>query len=101
MPNYPWLLSQKLDSAVIGARMRALRKVGVPYSDGEILNAPKSIQAQSKKVVVNLSIGSITNAPADREIIAVIAYLQRLGTDLKTTPTSAPTNAVAAAQARN
>jgi len=97
MPNYVWLLSQKLDVTVIIDRMRALRKVGVPYTDEEIQNAQKSIAAQSQKVVANLAMGSITNAPADREVIAVIAYLQRLGTDIKAMP--APiTNVVASAQ---
>jgi cytochrome c oxidase cbb3-type subunit I/II len=33
MPNYAWLLSQKLDTSVVIDRMRALRKVGVPYTD--------------------------------------------------------------------
>jgi cytochrome c oxidase cbb3-type subunit I/II len=101
MPNYPWLLSQKLDTAVVGDRMRALRKVGVPYSDQEINGAAKSIEAQSKKVVINLSIGAITNSPPDREIIAVIAYLQRLGTDIRGAALLSPTNAVATAQATN
>jgi cytochrome c oxidase cbb3-type subunit I/II len=95
MPNYPWLLSQKLDTEVAGDRMRALRKVGVPYTDEEIKGAPKSIEAQSKKIVANLVTGSISNAPPDREIIAVIAYLQRLGTDIKAAPVTT-TNAVAA-----
>ena len=96
MPNYAWLLNQKLDATVIGDRMRALRKVGVPYTDGEIAKAAKSVDAQEKNVVLNLAVGSITNAPADREIIAVIAYLQRLGTDIKAMPaTASPTNAVA------
>jgi cytochrome c oxidase cbb3-type subunit I/II len=100
MPNYAWLLNQKLDATVIGDRMRALRKVGVPYSDTEIADASKSIDAQQRKIVVNLAVGSITNAPADREIIAVIAYLQRLGTDIKSMPANAsPTNAVAEASA--
>jgi cytochrome c oxidase cbb3-type subunit I/II len=97
MPNYVWLLSQKLDVTVIIDRMRALRKVGVPYTDEEIQNAQKSIAAQSQKVVANLAMGSITNSPADREVIAVIAYLQRLGTDIKAMP--APiTNVVASTQ---
>jgi cytochrome c oxidase cbb3-type subunit I/II len=100
MPNYPWLLSQKLDVTVIIDRMRALRKVGVPYTDKEIQTASKSIAAQSQKVVANLALGSITNAPADREIIAVIAYLQRLGTDIKANA-PAPTNIVASAQINN
>jgi cytochrome c oxidase cbb3-type subunit I/II len=100
MPNYLWLLSQKLDTGVAADRMRALRKVGVPYTDQEIKDAPKSIAAQSQQVVANLATGSITNAPAEREIIAVIAYLQRLGTDIKAAP-AATTNAVTTAQARN
>jgi len=77
--------------------MRALRKVGVPYTDADIAGAAKSMEEQSKKVVINLSIGSITNAPADREIIAVIAYLQRLGSDIKAAGT---TNAIATASVR-
>jgi len=97
MPNYTWLLSQKLDTTVVGDRLRALRKVGVPYTDEQIHNAPKSIASQSKTVVTNLAVGSITNAPPDREIIAVIAYLQRLGTDIKGAA-STTTNAVATAQ---
>jgi cytochrome c oxidase cbb3-type subunit I/II len=79
--------------------MRALRKVGVPYLDEEIQNAPKSIEAQCKKITAGLAAGSITNTPPDREIIAVIAYLQRLGTDIKAAPATAP--AIKAAQASN
>jgi len=86
MPRYPWLLTQKLDTNVIGDRMRALRKVGVPYTDEEIRNAPQSIESQAQKIVAGLAAGSITNAPPDREIIALIAYLQRLGTDIKAEP---------------
>jgi cytochrome c oxidase cbb3-type subunit I/II len=92
MPNYPWLLSQKLDASVVKDRMFALRQVGVPYSNQDLADAPASLQAQSKQVVANLATGAITNAPADREIIAVIAYLQRLGTDIKKLP---PTPATA------
>jgi cytochrome c oxidase cbb3-type subunit I/II len=96
MPNYPWLLSQKLDTTMIGDRMRALRKVGVPYKDEEIQAAQKSIDGQSKKIVAGLAAGSVSNAPPDREIIALIAYLQRLGTDIKAAPAS--TNIVNTAQ---
>jgi cytochrome c oxidase cbb3-type subunit I/II len=85
-------LSQKLDTGVIEGRMLALRKVGVPYTDDEIKNAQKSIEAQSKQVTLNLSVGSITNAPPDREINALIAFLQRLGKDIKSAPgTNTPT----------
>jgi cytochrome c oxidase cbb3-type subunit I/II len=98
MPGYPWMLSDKLDVSVIGDRMRALRKVGVPYTNEQIEGAPKSIEAQAKKIVANLATGSITNAPPDREIIALIAYLQRLGTDIKAAP--AATNATTQVSSR-
>jgi cytochrome c oxidase cbb3-type subunit I/II len=86
MPNYPWLLSQKLDTACLPARLKALRSVGVPYTDETIAGAQKSVESQQKTIVANLATGSIANAPADREIIALIAYLQRLGTDIKNAP---------------
>jgi cytochrome c oxidase cbb3-type subunit I/II len=89
MPNYPWLLSQKLDTTSLPARIQALRKIGVPYPEGfENGPAQKDLQAQSEKVIANLKAGLIT-ADTNREIVAVIAYLQRLGTDIKAAP--APT----------
>ena len=95
MPNYPWLLSQKLDTSSLTARLRALRSVGVPYTDEEIANAQQSLEAQQKKIVANLAVGSITNVAPDREIIALTAYLQRLGTDIKLAPTNTTTTALA------
>jgi cytochrome c oxidase cbb3-type subunit I/II len=97
MPAYPWLLTQKLDTSVVADRMRALQKTGVPYSDEDISTAAQTIEQQSQTIIANLATGSITNTPADREIIAVIAYLQRLGTDIKAVTTNA-TPAVATAQ---
>jgi cytochrome c oxidase cbb3-type subunit I/II len=89
MPRYPWLLSQKLDTSSLPARISALRKAGVPYPQGYEATAAKELQKQAAQVVANLASGSISNAPPDREIIALIAYLQRLGTDIKSAP-SAP-----------
>jgi cytochrome c oxidase cbb3-type subunit I/II len=86
MPRYPWLLTQKLDTSSLPSRLKALRAVGVPYTDEQIAGAQKALEAQARQVVVNLSVGAITNAPPDREIIALIAYLQRLGTDIKAAP---------------
>jgi len=83
MPRYPWLLTQKLNTGVVEDRLRALRKVGVPYTDDVINASGHSMEEQSKKIVANLAVGSITNVAADREIVALIAYLQRLGTDIK------------------
>ena len=88
MPNYPWLLSQKLDTSSLPARISALRKVGVPYPAGYEAQAQKDLDTQAAKVVANLATGTIKCDP-DKEIIAVIAYLQRLGTDIKKAPTAA------------
>ena len=94
MPRYSWLLTQKLDTATLPARIKALRSVGVPYPEGyENGPAQKELEAQAAKVVTNLKVGSVTANP-DREIIAVIAYLQRLGTDIKAA-TPAPATAAA------
>jgi cytochrome c oxidase cbb3-type subunit I/II len=84
MPRYLWLLADKLDTDCLPSRIKALRSVGVPYPAGyENGPAQKELLTQAAKVVENLKVGSVT-ARSDREIIAVIAYLQRLGTDIKT-----------------
>jgi cytochrome c oxidase cbb3-type subunit I/II len=84
MPRYPWLLTQKTDTNALPSRIKALRKIGVPYEAGfENGPAQQQLQAQQAKVVLNLKVGSIDEAQPDREIVALIAYLQRLGTDIK------------------
>jgi len=63
-----------------------LRRVGVPYPAGyENGLAQKDLQVQAEKIVANLKLGSV-NAEPDRDIVALIAYLQRLGTDIKNAP---------------
>jgi cytochrome c oxidase cbb3-type subunit I/II len=85
MPSYPWLLTQKLETNSLPARIGALRKVGVPYPEGYEQVALEELKTQAGTIVTNLMGGSI-EAQADKEIIAMIAYLQRLGTDIKPTP---------------
>ena len=83
MPRYPWLLTQNIETNALPARIRALRKVGVPYPAGyESSQAQKDLDVQAAKVVENLKLGSIKVNPS-KEIIALTAYLQRLGTDIK------------------
>jgi cytochrome c oxidase cbb3-type subunit I/II len=83
MPRYPWLLTQKLDMSSLPARISALRKVGVPYPAGAEGTALAEAKAQADKIATSLKSGSINNADPEKEIIALIAYLQRLGTDIK------------------
>jgi cytochrome c oxidase cbb3-type subunit 2 len=64
MPAYPWFERSKLESDTIQARMKALRAVGVPYTDEEIAKAPEALKGKT-------------------ELDAVVAYLQGLGVELK------------------
>ncbi len=82
MPPYTWLLGQSYDPADIQASLRALGKVGVPYTPEDIANAPAAMQAQAQEIVARLKQAGLDAQP-DREIIALIAYLQRLGKDGK------------------
>lgn len=102
MPGYKWLFDNKpMDYSKTEAKMKVMVKLGVPYTDADIANAQKSIAAQSAKIEENLKNDpdfvksyeeSMKNAKVrgenfvpmkDREITALIAYLQRLGTDIK------------------
>ena len=64
MPAFPWLARNKVDAEATVAHMKALRKVGTPYSDEEIAKAPEALENKS-------------------ELDGVIAYLQGLGLALK------------------
>jgi cytochrome c oxidase cbb3-type subunit 2 len=64
MPGYPWLAKNVIDGEDIEAKMRALRRVGVPYTDEEIGKAKAEVKGRT-------------------ELDALIAYLQNLGTALK------------------
>ncbi len=65
MPGYPWLEENLLDASDIQPKMRALKTIGHPYTDEQIANAPKEIEGKT-------------------EMDAIIAYLQGLGTAIKT-----------------
>jgi cytochrome c oxidase cbb3-type subunit I/II len=102
MPAYTWLYDNNaMDYSLTESKMKAMRTLGVPYTDADIANAQKSIQEQSTKIENNLkndpdfvksyeeskqkaaSKGEKFIPMKDREIVAMIAYLQRLGTDIK------------------
>jgi cytochrome c oxidase cbb3-type subunit I/II len=95
MPRYSWLLTQKTDTNAMPARIAALRKIGVPYPVGyENGDAQKDMAKQADAIVLGLKVGSVDSQP-DREIIALIAYLQRLGKDIKAAPAATTTTAAA------
>lgn len=82
MPSYPWLLDDSYDTDDVQASVRALRKAGVPYTQEDVEGVASSLSQQAQGVVASLATAGIETEP-DREIVALIAYLQRLGTDGK------------------
>ncbi len=85
MPPYPWLFKNKIDYASTPAKIRAMQTLGVPYPEGYDEQANDDLRKQAEEITLNLQKEGI-EAVSDREIIAIIAYLQRLGTDIKAEP---------------
>ncbi|MDF7818790.1 cytochrome-c oxidase, cbb3-type subunit I [Runella sp. MFBS21] len=82
MPKYPFLLESTLDLSTTPAKISAMRTLGVPYGEGYEDKAIADAQTQADQIVASLKKDGI-KTKADKEIIALIAYLQRLGTDIK------------------
>ena len=93
MPNYPWLLKNDLDFSDIADRLRALKKVGVPYSEskaeydanvkefGAETAAMLDIQKAQENLIKQAQTGNYDgNADRITEMEAMVAYLQMLGT---------------------
>ena len=82
MPAYGWFLTNEIDTASTPSKIRVMQTLGVPYPEGYDLIANKDLIKQANKIVASLKTEDIV-VPPNREIIAMIAYLQRLGTDIK------------------
>ncbi|MGZ3944122.1 MAG: cytochrome-c oxidase, cbb3-type subunit I [Mucilaginibacter sp.] len=87
MPQYDWLITQKLDTSTTGAKIRAMQKLGVPYPKGFDKIANQDLDKQAKGIADNLAKDRI-KVKSNKEIVAIIAYLQRLGTDIKANKTA-------------
>ena len=83
MPGYPWLYGSRLDTSHTEGKIITLRRLGVPYPDGYQTRAEADLHAQAERIAAGLTRGGLETS-ADEEIVALIAYLQRLGTDIKT-----------------
>ncbi|OLY94758.1 cytochrome C oxidase Cbb3 [Cnuella takakiae] len=81
MPAYSFLIDARLDTASTPGKIKAMQTLGVPYAKGFELEANKDLMKQANEIASDLKKNNI-NVPADREVLAVIAYLQRLGTDI-------------------
>jgi cytochrome c oxidase cbb3-type subunit I/II len=82
MPRFPWLAEQRIDSDGTPAKIRAMQKLGVPYRDGYDTLAVTDMRQQAHVIITGLGETGITADPQSK-LVALIAYLQRLGTDIK------------------
>lgn len=82
MPPYPWLIDQQLDISTTPSKINAMRTLGVPYELGYENQANADLKTQADKIAAGLAKDNIT-VKSDREIVAIIAYIQRLGIDIK------------------
>ncbi len=82
MPAYSFMLTNVLDLDYTASKIRAMQMLGVPYPKGYDKIANEDVKKQAASIQADLAKNGIKIA-ADREIIAMIAYLQRLGTDIK------------------
>jgi cytochrome c oxidase cbb3-type subunit I/II len=82
MPSYPWLLEKTLDTSNTAKKIAAMRTFGVPYPEGYESRANEDLVKQSIQIAAGLKEANI-QVKSDKEIIAMIAYLQRLGVDIK------------------
>jgi cytochrome c oxidase cbb3-type subunit I/II len=81
MPTYPWLIQNSLDVSYTARKIRIMQSLGVPYPEGYDKQANADLSSQAQQLAGGLKASGI-NVEADKEIIALIAYLQRLGTDI-------------------
>jgi cytochrome c oxidase cbb3-type subunit I/II len=82
MPAYAWLETEMVDISMTSKKMEVLRTLGAPYSDDEIARANADYAEQAISIVDNLKNDGVTTN-SDSELIALIAYMQRLGVDGK------------------
>jgi cytochrome c oxidase cbb3-type subunit I/II len=82
MPRYPWLIEDQLNANNTMAKIKAMIRLGVPYPEGYENKALADMETQAKEITSSLKKDGIETLP-DREIVALIAYLQRLGKDIK------------------
>ena len=85
MPKYPWLAKKEIDIQSTPAKIRAMKVLGVPYPDNYEQQAIADLKSQADSIAKDLVANGI-QTESNREIIALIAYIQRLGVDISNKP---------------
>jgi cytochrome c oxidase cbb3-type subunit I/II len=82
MPPYPWLEADDLDYSVTQSHVDGMAMLGVPYGDS-VKNAEEQARTQAKEIAARVAEQGGPQGLESKKIIALVAYLQRLGTDIK------------------
>ncbi|MBT8229797.1 MAG: cytochrome-c oxidase, cbb3-type subunit II, partial [Bacteroidia bacterium] len=83
MPPYPWLLTDDLDASTIARKIEVLQMLNTPYPEGYADQAMDDLTKQAKEIAEALRTDGVEQEGLEnKEIVALIAYLQRLGTDI-------------------
>ncbi len=83
MPPYGHMLRNDIDFDVIQNRIDAMAMLGVPYGKDALADAPGMARTQANELAQKLRAAGGPDGMADKEVIAMIAYLQRLGVDIR------------------
>ncbi|MFQ5653101.1 MAG: cytochrome-c oxidase, cbb3-type subunit I [Planctomycetota bacterium] len=83
MPSYAWMLDAPFDFDGLRSSVRAMAHLGVPYDERTIVEAPALARAQARRIAGEIVEQGGQPGLGDRQIVAIIAYLQRLGTDIE------------------
>ena len=86
MPAYPWLMTDTIDFREVEKTLGAMVTLGVPYTEEEQANAAADARAQAKAIADAVAAEGGPSGLEDKTMIALVAYLQRLGTDIYKTP---------------
>lgn len=104
MPAYTWFSENELDVSLTTKKLEAMVTLGVPYTEEDIKNGPENLKKQALEIAQDIvdnypeelkkgmDVKARVNELKTKEVVAVIAYLQRLGTDIKAKPQVAETD---------
>ena len=81
MPSYKWFATKEIDISHLERKIEVMRFLGVPYPEGYESKAKDDLIKQAKEISADLKKAGIDVAP-DKQIIAIIAYLHKLGRDI-------------------
>ena len=82
MPRYPWLFEDALDLSLTSAKLNVMKTFNVPYTEDDVKGAEAAARAQAGQIADGLMKQGLPDV-REKKIVALIAYLQRLGTDIK------------------